>query len=829
MVIMLSALALIPSKAEALSGSEYKAGRIIDDALFFDGKSMTASQIQSFLNSKVPSCDTQGSQSIYDSDYGDTVTRKVYSQRRGVSTPFVCMKDYQSATSSIAPESGLCNGYTGRSSETAAQIIYNVSQSCGISPKVLLVMLQKEQSLVTDTWPWPVQYQKAMGAFCPDTAPCDPGYAGFFKQVYYGAHRFKVYQANPNSFNYKAGRNNYIQYNPNTACGGTQVYIENQATANLYIYTPYQPNAAALNNLYGTGDGCSAYGNRNFWRMFSDWFGSTYITGPYLAVSSDTSENKIWLMNGAQRYHVSSPDVLSAWNLTGRKVYTVDKAYLSTLTEMHPLTRLFQDGSTGKAYFVDKGKFYHIRDPDQVTLWNFNWADVAPFGNNYAPNTFMTYGGTLSYSFVPDNINAIFMVDGPQVHRYSGPTAYQVTGSPAMSLSASYYNAKFAANQGPLISSSVFTDGSTKLFMDGGGGYTITSTLSSLYPTGNTVTSETIRRIPKHAGAVTFFLQEPGTGKIYVVDGGQKRWITSPTVFSQLGSASRKVSTKNGTILLPEGPVINNTYLKDSSNNKYLINNGLVRKINSSYESQWQAYLPAANTVSNTFITSVQPLGTELTDNVNLNGKTALVKNSRAYVADNSSILALWGGSTSSNVVSTVFVNSMYTLSLSVYAKSSDLGDGRVFLKTSSGTLIHVRDPTIYANSLTPSKSMVILSPTDITTYAPPSPVFSGVKLGGKIYIFDGGKLRETELAHASDWSPAVISVDQNYLNLQLFGAKLGTRVISGSDGKIYYVQNGQKRWISSYTTYKNVYAPHGTASVAQSLINTLPTGPNIP
>ncbi len=30
-----------------------------------------------------------------------------------------------------------------------------------------------------------------------------------------------------------------------------------------------------MNNLYGTGDGCSAYGNRNFWRMYTDWFGST--------------------------------------------------------------------------------------------------------------------------------------------------------------------------------------------------------------------------------------------------------------------------------------------------------------------------------------------------------------------------------------------------------------------------------------------------------------------------------------------------------------------------------------------------------------------------
>jgi hypothetical protein len=54
------------------------------------------------------------------------------------------------------------------------------------------------------------------------------------------------------------------------------VNIQTQATAGLYNYTPYQPNSAALANLSGTGDSCSAYGNRNFWRYFNDWFGSTY-------------------------------------------------------------------------------------------------------------------------------------------------------------------------------------------------------------------------------------------------------------------------------------------------------------------------------------------------------------------------------------------------------------------------------------------------------------------------------------------------------------------------------------------------------------------------
>lgn len=310
--------------ASAVSGSDWNAGRIIDDSVFFNSTSMSTTDIQNFLNTKVPTCDTMGQQTIYDSYYGDTVTRQTYSSRRGVSTPFTCLKDFHANTTNIAPESGICGGYTGASNESAATIIYNVAQSCGISPKVILVTLQKEQSLVTDDWPWPVQYEKAMGAFCPDTSPCDTGYGGFFKQVYYGANRFKVYGANPSSFNYRAYRNNTIYFNPGpcqtyssgtctkfygnkydstgksvpdiTYCGSTSVYINSQSTADLYIYTPYQPNQAALNNLYGEGDICSAYGNRNFWRMFNDWFGTTY--GPYFAAQFRAQSPYPYVMTG---------------------------------------------------------------------------------------------------------------------------------------------------------------------------------------------------------------------------------------------------------------------------------------------------------------------------------------------------------------------------------------------------------------------------------------------------------------------------------------------------------------------------------------------------
>jgi hypothetical protein len=257
-----------PQQSNALSGSDFHVGRIIDDSVFFSTGGMSPQQIQSFLASKVPNCDTNGNKI-----YSGSTTRRDYAIANGHNPPFTCLKDYRQTTISKSAESGLCNGYTPAGwQESAAEIIYNVSQTCGINPKVLIVLLQKEQSLVTDEWPWDTQYRSATGYGCPDTAACDSAYYGFFNQVYSAARQFKRYARDANLFNYQASRNNYIQYNPIASCGGSQVYIQNQATAGLYNFTPYQPNAAALNNLYGTGDNCSAYGNRNFWRLYNDWF-----------------------------------------------------------------------------------------------------------------------------------------------------------------------------------------------------------------------------------------------------------------------------------------------------------------------------------------------------------------------------------------------------------------------------------------------------------------------------------------------------------------------------------------------------------------------------
>lgn len=235
--------------ASAADPADFDPGMIISDQVFYDSSTMSVSAIQSFLNARVPAC--------------------------SATTGPACLKDYVTNTGSKPGESGRCAAYSGKTGQRAAQIIYDVARACGINPRSLIVLLEKEQSLVTDSSPTERQYRSATGYGCPDTADCDSAYYGLFNQVYAAALQFKRYAAAPSGRAYEAGRSNTILYHPNASCGTKTVYIKNQATAGLYLYTPYTPNAAALAKLYGTGDSCSSYGNRNFWRLFTDWFGST--------------------------------------------------------------------------------------------------------------------------------------------------------------------------------------------------------------------------------------------------------------------------------------------------------------------------------------------------------------------------------------------------------------------------------------------------------------------------------------------------------------------------------------------------------------------------
>lgn len=311
---------VLAAPALAANAAQFDPGNIISDATMYNGSALTADQVQSFLAQREGACSS------------------------------TCMANYRQNTPTMAANTR-CAAYSGSASERASDIITRVGQACNISQKSLIVLIEKEQSLISAVNPTLSRYNYATGFGCPDTAPCDPAVGGFFYQVYYAAKQFQTYRQTPTQWNYQAGRVNQVLFHPDAArCGSAPVFIQNRATAGLYIYTPYQPNAAAMRNLYGSGDSCSSYGNRNFWRIFTDWFGSPTAASSLVRTTTDAT---VYLVSDTNKYPVPSLSILSALAPLGQLGY-VSQQFLDSFVTSHVVGRSLR-GPDGTIYFYDSG------------------------------------------------------------------------------------------------------------------------------------------------------------------------------------------------------------------------------------------------------------------------------------------------------------------------------------------------------------------------------------------------------------------------------------------------------------------------------------------
>lgn len=456
----------------AANAADWRAGRIIDDGVFANRDSMSVEYIQNFLNQKVGTergnpysvagvCDTNGTKT---SEYGGG-TRAQYGAANGNPAPFTCLKDYYEVPK-IDPGPGIpASNYGGApipaGAKSAAQIIWDAAQRYSINPKVLLVLIQKESAgpLITDDWPFRSQYTYAMGAHCPDTAPCDENYAGFSMQVHESARLFRYYITNMNQpwWPYKKPGINSILYNPNASCGSSNVNIETYATAALYTYTPYQPNQAALNNLYGSAPPCGAYGNRNFWRYFIDWFGSTQTevaygwlfqgqathqdsarTQPFTSTATVAPNAKLYVkiraMNiGSQPWYQnvrigtsnprdrSSPFYDTSWINTGRPAQLLESSITpgqtgtfefalkapSTPGTYKEYFNIVIDGAT---WFNDPGQHFTINVVSPVSPYNSINTGLSP-GANIKPGEYLLSPDTQSVLTLQKDGNIVLYSD----------------------------------------------------------------------------------------------------------------------------------------------------------------------------------------------------------------------------------------------------------------------------------------------------------------------------------------------------------------------------------------------------------------------------------
>lgn len=219
---------------------------------------------------------------------------------------------------------------------TAAEIIWRVANTYSISPKFLLALIQREQSLVEDPDPTQKQYDWATGfGVCDSCSMSDPDvvvWKGFGKQVESAAKQIRDHYL-PEIASSGVTVSG-IGPGVGKTIDGTTVIPANAATAVLYTYTPHLT------------------GNLNFANIWKRWFGLSFPDGTLAKVKGSTD---IWLINGGEKHKFASLAVFRS-RFDDSDVVTVQQSDLDSYPDGTPISFpnfSIVQGPDGSTYLLD--------------------------------------------------------------------------------------------------------------------------------------------------------------------------------------------------------------------------------------------------------------------------------------------------------------------------------------------------------------------------------------------------------------------------------------------------------------------------------------------
>jgi hypothetical protein len=251
--LVLCAAVLAPTVAGAATAPPFKPQLVIADEVFRAANSMSPEDIQAFLERQTGALDT-----------------------------------------TLAPR------HADGSMQPVSLLVWEVSQEFNLNPKVLLITLQKEQSLLTKTAPTQYQLDWALGYGCKDGLTVeerDPKYKGLGNQIWWAANSLDSYAETT----WKPGLKRTICINcvttPYTA--DTEFVAENISTYKLYVYTPHSHGPTP--DIYG--------GNYLFWNLYWKYFDEGPLANPALRpvfrFYNKTNGSHFYTISEAERYTVT--------------------------------------------------------------------------------------------------------------------------------------------------------------------------------------------------------------------------------------------------------------------------------------------------------------------------------------------------------------------------------------------------------------------------------------------------------------------------------------------------------------------------------------------
>jgi hypothetical protein len=457
---ILASLVYSPNSASAT----FVSNRIMDDAIFDNVNSMTAGQIDNWLNVNFPN-------SCISTNHGFTAPNP----------------------NGYSPSAGFTYGPP----VSAGQVIYNAGQAYGVNPQVLLTTLQKEEGLVKGDGPYgcgPLAISASVGYGCPDsgssynysnlspalyysngipltsvsnTCVNTASKAGFSQQLIRAAWLLKfgeqrsegntgwaVIKGNwdnsddpatcyggPMTQGYRkrcSSDANPVYYDGYTVIDGTSTHMDTGPTAAFYWYTPH------------------FHGNQNFVAIFNQWFGDTILPYAFSAPGSNT----IYMYVDGFKVSVPAMGILQDYGVSPQSVQTLPQSTIDSI----PSPVLANDGISpslnyivksssdsdadgGSIYLITVGKKYQFKSMQQFNDFGYSQANIA-----YLPLSFLiSFPGTSQLSnFVSSPYGSVFQVIGGQKKLIFDYSTYTSLNPSDILTPSSYFTVNTVPSGAPL-------------------------------------------------------------------------------------------------------------------------------------------------------------------------------------------------------------------------------------------------------------------------------------------------------------------------------------------------------------------------------------------
>jgi len=392
--------------------------------------------------------------------------------------------------------------------KTAPQAFFEISQLWQINPKYLMVLTQKEQSLLEDPSPSQKQYDWATGyGICDNCSMDDPSlerFRGFYRQVNSAAAQTRYYMDNIGEFNFKPGKTYNID--------GTSVLINNTATAGLYNYTPH------------------LHGNQNFWNLWTKYFGKSWPDGTLLTALDSSSTDVYLIQNGLKRLISSKSVLMSLYN--PKYIISAPMSDINTYDDGVPVKYLnfsiLKSDATGNLYMIVNDTKRKIESADVFKQMGFMQDDIV---TSTEADLLLYKDGSDITSFTVYPTGALIQ-DAAAKKPYQG-LYYINSGVKQPVLTKEILDANFSGMKIKKVPAGVLEN-----YMTGA---------NAVLPDGWLVKSKTLPKYKtvyvtiKKKKVATKVQTNPEVSAVYVISGGKKLPFLNGDVFANMGYKSKNV------------------------------------------------------------------------------------------------------------------------------------------------------------------------------------------------------------------------------------------------------------------------------------------------